>query len=302
MGGFFSLPQGQHGSMQIFRCIGVPYTYQTWVKPKGAAWCGFILIGSGGGGGNGHTRAKDGDGGGGGGGAGASVASFIMPAFALPGLLYVSVAQGASATAGDVSFLSFDRSLTTFQTLAASGGGGAAAGANGSSSGGGGGASAPAAAGARPFGQLGLFTAYAGDAGKSGGGQTGQNGTSITNVWSVSMVSGGAGGGGSTGTDFNGGNISGGAFDLTFFKLGTIPDVIVNGGIGGAVQSNGAAGLQLWEPFIVTGGAGGGTNNAGTAGDGGIGGIGCGGGGGGAGVAGGKGGAGGNGLVIAYSW
>jgi hypothetical protein len=111
-------PTPQGANIQIFNVGGAT---SDWVKPQGASFVWFTLIGGGGAGGNGSSTSTA-DGGGGGSGA---VTNFMGPAFLIPDILRVSVGRGGfSATSGGsfstVSYVS----KSTYELLRAEAGAG----------------------------------------------------------------------------------------------------------------------------------------------------------------------------------
>lgn len=96
-------PTPQGANVQIFRGGGNDqYARNDWVKPQGASFVWFTLIGAGGGGGGNFTNEVDplnpiyriG-----GGGASGGVTNFMCPAFFLPDVLQVAVGNGGDAGA-----------------------------------------------------------------------------------------------------------------------------------------------------------------------------------------------------------
>ena len=95
-------PTPQGANVQIF------YRTEDWVKPQGASFVWFTLIGAGGVGDPGQPR---------GGGSGA-VTNFMGPAFLIPDILRVTVGVGnGSGTATSVSY--FQKSISAFTLLQA---------------------------------------------------------------------------------------------------------------------------------------------------------------------------------------
>lgn len=84
-------PTPQGANVQIFRkSNGAPSGGQTWIKPLGASFVWFTLIGAGGSGDNGAAT---------GGGSGA-VTNFMGPAFLIPDSLQVDVGSGGAGGSG----------------------------------------------------------------------------------------------------------------------------------------------------------------------------------------------------------
>ena len=123
-------PTPQGANIQIFKEGG---STSNWVKPQGASFVWFTLIGAGGGGGGvDATNIYYGAGGGSG-----AVTNFMGPAFLMPDVLRVSVGSGGSAGntitnggAGTASTVIYQAKDTTGYTLitANAGAGGAAGG------------------------------------------------------------------------------------------------------------------------------------------------------------------------------
>jgi hypothetical protein len=108
-------PTPQGANVQIFQTGGVTFD---WVKPQGASFVWFTLIGAGGGGGYNDGNL------GGGGGSGA-VTNFMCPAFLIPDVLSVKIGlggqSGSSGTATQIIYQQKDQS--GFLLLTANGGG-----------------------------------------------------------------------------------------------------------------------------------------------------------------------------------
>jgi hypothetical protein len=96
-------PTPQNANVQIFRGGDAGQTdidnrhqaTRDWVKPQGASFVWFTLIGAGGGGGGGMFESEVG-GRSGGGGASGNVTNFMCPAFLLPDVLQVAVGRGGN--------------------------------------------------------------------------------------------------------------------------------------------------------------------------------------------------------------
>ena len=107
-------PTPQGANVQIFRRGNTQFD---WVKPQGASFVWFTLIGAGGGGGGGFSNDDDPLNplyAAGGGGASGGVTNFMCPAFLLPDVLQIAVGQG-----GDCG--SFGTSTTTPATAGSNG-------------------------------------------------------------------------------------------------------------------------------------------------------------------------------------
>lgn len=192
-------PTPQGANVQIFYQSGddnqLNYRHhQTWIKPRGASFVWFTLIGGGGGGG---TAVSDGVAGstarGGGGGSG-GIYNLLLPAFLIPDSLMIKVGRGGLPSGGpgrntSVSYKSV--SATIIQLAQAVGG---SAGGNASASGGvannGSGGSAGNTLDENEFKYLGIVDPHGGDAGSAG------NANKTTSTQTV--LQGGPGGDGSS--------------------------------------------------------------------------------------------------------
>lgn len=257
-------PTPQGANIQIFNAGFLGADNQTWVKPQGASFVWFTLIGAGGGGGGSDGAAT----GGGGGGSGA-VTNCMVPAFLIPDNLQIVVGMGGTGGAssdsdGTGGYQS--RILQPFNVqsgseilLANAGGGG------GRSSSSGGGASGGGASASNFFSCMGFYQSIAG--------QSGANVSSPTTASATTFLSGGAGGA----------NLSG----------------LVQGNYGYLYQNQESTltgNIFQMQPIIVgLGGSYSTLNDNASAG-----GTGCGGGG--AGGAASNGGNGGNGMVVIITW
>lgn len=169
-------PTPQGANVQIFtapRLYGTspPYhiTNQSWIKPQGASFVFFTLIGGGGGGGGFDSVDP-----GGGGGTGA-VTNFMCPAFFIPDQLTVMVGTGgaggsvgAQGVVGRESSIYYDvKAKESYLLLSALAGSGGFTGASGGAGG--------SAMSANAFTAMGFLNAVAGDAGNNK-----SNGTFLT--------------------------------------------------------------------------------------------------------------------------
>ena len=295
--GFLNRPEGRDNlSFRSFLWDSLSTSVDVWVPFNIESRFSFLyllVIGGGGGGGNGATGSTGvARGGGGGGGPGAAV-KLLTPLLYLPKTLYLRVSPSVpAATAGGISYVSISPSVTANENLIIANGG--SNGASPTTGSGAAGAAGAASLAGWLNGMTSFPTALIGTAGGSGSGAVG---ASANYGISGALTMGGMGGGGCTTTDFAGGSItSASSFNI---YTPTIP--------GGATAGlAGGSGLDLL-PFdgtypMLTGGAGGASNNAATGGAGGDGGYGCGGGGGGGGTTGGAGGRGGSGAILAILW
>jgi hypothetical protein len=110
----FNYPTPQYANIQIFNA-GENVT-QTWIKPQGASFVWFTLIGAGGAGGN--TNGSDN---GGGGGSGA-VTNCLMPAFLIPDELQILLGKGGTDVVNGSDTTVRYTSKNTYTLLTAKGG------------------------------------------------------------------------------------------------------------------------------------------------------------------------------------
>jgi hypothetical protein len=143
-------PKPQGANIQIFQGGDAQSSghlhEKTWVKPQGASFVWFTLIGAGGGGDNATT----------GGGSGA-VTNFMGPAFLIPDSLAVIVGKGGPVTLftnGDSSIYYQQKNRTGYLLLNAAGASGATAGSNLASN---------------YFSAMGFYQSVAGQSGITGG-------------------------------------------------------------------------------------------------------------------------------------
>ena len=252
-------PTPQNANVQIL------YKTDDWVKPQGASFVWFTLIGAGGGGGG-----ASGTGSGGGGGGSGAVTNFMCPAFLIPDQLRLVIgaggaggAIGSAGTAGSTTSAVFQQKDGTGYTLLSANAGGG--GANSATTTGG---TAGTSMSANYFTPIGFFQSIAGQAGASGGA-----GSSIT-ASATTFLSGGA-------------SIAGTVDGNYGYSIGT--------------TAFGIDGFFMMSPIIV-GLGGSGTTGQPTA-DAKRGGIGCGGAGGSAAGTGNQvGGRGGDGLAVIITW
>jgi len=108
-------PTPQGANIQIFKEGG---TTSDWIKPQGASFVWFTLIGAGGGGALGEN------GGSGGGGGSGAVTNFMCPAFLIPDVLNIKVARGSTYpnTAEQTSVIYQQKNGTGYTLLTAYGG------------------------------------------------------------------------------------------------------------------------------------------------------------------------------------
>jgi hypothetical protein len=289
--------------IQIFTATQFAQGWQTWYKPKGITQSYMVALSGGGGGAAGTTGGAGTARAGGAGGQCSPIVRLITPSFFLPDVLYVQVGQGglggltsaANGSPGTNSYISLGHSTATPNVLLASataapgGGTGITAG------------TLPTTIATTTTQQLGHWAIFVPTvAAGAGGAAAGAVGGSVV-AWANHPLTAGAGGAGSTSANFTGGSVTAtAAVDWGYRSFSAAGAIAAGGTTGTAV--NGDNGLVSWQPFFMTGGAGGGAQNAGVGGNGGNGGIGCGGGGGGAGTTFGRGGNGGDGLVMIISW
>ena len=196
-------PTPQGANVQIFRGgdSGVSdHQYsRDWIKPQGASFVWFTLIGAGGGGGG-----SSGDGEAlfayhGGGGASGNVTNFMCPAFLLPDMLQVCIGRGGdggangdttnpgvNGTAGIDTFIRYQqKDGSGYTILQASGGDGG----EGAQLAAGIGGAANAADTGGPMTAAGFYNAVANQAGKNGS----DSGTGKITVDNLTFVMGGSG-------------------------------------------------------------------------------------------------------------
>lgn len=312
---FLDYPSISRCDAQLFYANNQLQTWNAWIKPRGITMVYMVAIGGGGGGGAGYQRTAGSAGGGGGSGACSGVSRLLIPAHFLPDVCYVQVGIGGlgsapqiggttatSAGSGSNSYVSLGHSSATANLILAANTGIPGGGSNGLSGTVGGAGLIPTIATVTPFANFGIWSTNVGLVGVAGGAVAGAAGTAVT-AWAALPLTPGAGGAGCTTTDFAGGAITPNAAVDWSFLANTTTYPLVSGGIGGSsTQASGNAGLEMLQPFYMTGGSGGASFNSGAAGYGGKGGLGCGGGGGGAGTTGGRGGDGGNGFVGIWAW
>ena len=126
-------PTPQGANVQMFRRGDTQFD---WVKPQGASFVWFTLIGGGGGGGGGYLFTGDESTQPGGGGASGNVTNFMCPAFLIPNELRVTVGKGgnggqkgfdsaaSNGVAGVLTSIAYQQKNTTgYVLLQASGGG-----------------------------------------------------------------------------------------------------------------------------------------------------------------------------------
>jgi len=137
-------PTPQGANIQIFNVGGSTIT--DWVKPQGASFVWFTLIGGGAGGDNGDPAV--------GGGSGA-VTNFMGPAFLMPDVMPIQVAKGGALGASGGTSIVYYRTRSTFYTVLTASGGTV-------------GSSGGAAMTANYFTAMGFFQSVAGQAGTNG--------------------------------------------------------------------------------------------------------------------------------------
>jgi len=186
-------PTPQGANVQMFRRGSTQFD---WVKPQGASFVWFTLIGAGGGGGGGAFNSVDNDFWYGGGGASGNVTNFMCPAFFLPDQLRVTVGGGGAGgaralnttagtgSAGVLTSIVYQQKNTTgFVLVQASGGGGGSGGNSVGLNGAGGTASAADTGG--PMTAAGFY--------QSVGGQNGAEAVVITTGNSTFLMGGSVG-------------------------------------------------------------------------------------------------------------
>jgi hypothetical protein len=175
-------PTPQGANIQIFNAgdSAAFGAVQSWIKPQGASFVWFTLIGAGGAGG-GYVSGSPGDGGGSG-----AVTNCMVPAFLIPDELQVNVGKGgagALASQGDTggqTYIAYSTNITNNTILYANGGiGGDVLSGAGPGAGG-------AAMTSNFFSCMGFFQSVAGQSG-------GTQGTASTPVASTTTFLGGGG-------------------------------------------------------------------------------------------------------------
>lgn len=106
-------PTPQNANVQIFYKDDNNTSYKSWVKPQGASFVWFTLIGAGGGGGGAGIGGNSGN-----------VTNFMCPAFLIPDVLRVRVGEGGdSATGGGSTELEYqEKGSSGYVLLRANGG------------------------------------------------------------------------------------------------------------------------------------------------------------------------------------
>ncbi len=203
------------GLVQTFmgNAQAVGTAWNTWTKPRGKTMLSIVLVGAGGNGGTGVVGANSAAGGGAGGQSGA-ITTLVLPLWAVPNVLFLSLAGlKPTATANFASIITFAPVNTANNVLAfARGGlhgGNASAGTGGTV----GTAAAIATAANMPLGWLYTLQVLASQVGAAGGAAV--TAANLALPTTGAFVTGGTGGGGlpaggATGT--NGGNLTGAGF------------------------------------------------------------------------------------------
>jgi hypothetical protein len=200
-------PTPQGANIQIFNVGGSTIT--DWVKPQGASFVWFTLIGGGAGGDNGDPAN--------GGGSGA-VTNFMGPAFLMPDVMPIQVAKGGALGASGGTSIVYYRTKSTFYTLLTASGGTV-------------GSSGGAAMTANYFTAMGFFQSVAGQAGTNG-----------TPDASTTTFLGGGGGGGTNANYGYGGASPQGFFQTQPIIVGAGGNVSGRGGIGCGAGGTGGTG------------------------------------------------------------
>ena len=278
--------------------------WQMWQKPRGKTMAHILLVGAGGPGGSGAIGANS-TAAGGGGGASGGQGSIMVPLWAIPDVLFLSLGYGLTNGAVN-SYVSIAPNTVANNSLLYAGGGGAGGNASGATAGAAGSAGGAPSTGTMPLGWQWLDSAISGQAGIIGG--VAVSGANLTLPTSGLLVTGGTGGGGLPAAATSG--TAGGSFTVA----GVFPAHA--GGAAQATATNPANdGSHGYRPVAGSlygyGGTGGGSTH-GTATGGGLvasrggnGAPGCGGGGGGGaltGSAAGSGGLGGPAFCIITCW
>lgn len=270
-------PTPQGANVQIFRggdngTTAHLYT-RDWVKPQGASFVWFTLIGAGGGGSASFLDSSGPFYFSGGGGASGNVTNFMCPAFLLPDMLQVRLGRGgdgslttnpdiapSNGTSGTATYITYQQKDGNGYTLLQASGGGAGLGVSGYGTGG----TASAADAGGPMTAAGFYNAV--------GGQNGATGNVSITTNGFTFIMGGQAGGDTSvviaGYYGYSASMRGG-----YSQLSPIPLAIPN-------TSTTSASLKSTPQSFGCGGSGGGV----------------------AGVSGGSGGRGGDGLAIIVTW
>jgi len=190
-------PTPQGANVQIFRCGDAGTTAHVatrdWVKPQGASFVWFTLLGAGGGGGGNFQDSAAPQWYPGGGGASGNVTNFMCPAFLLPDMLQVAVGKGGAGGAdavdtapsngspGSSTKILYQQKDGSGYTLLQASGGGAGQGVTGYGAGG----TAAAADTGGPMTAAGFYNAT--------GGQNGADGNTAITTNGLTFVMGGNG-------------------------------------------------------------------------------------------------------------
>ena len=235
-------PTPQGANIQIFNA-GETKGTQTWVKPQGASFVWFTLIGAGGGGGGSDGSTADGCGGGSG-----AVTNCMVPAFLIPDELQIQVGLGGkgnannSGTSGQSTSIQYQGLYTL---LSASGGTG------GQANGGGGGAGGTAST-SNFFSCMGFFQSVTGQGGVISGSE---------NPSATTFLSGGSSGSNASGLANYGYQLTGtaGYFQMQpiIFGIGGSADNLSSQGYSGGIGCGGGGAGAAGGVTITTGGAGG---------------------------------------------
>lgn len=195
-------PTPQGANVQIFRGGDIQTSQsgtRDWVKPQGASFVWFTLIGAGGGGGGSAFSTADSVIYFGGGGASGNVTNFMCPAFLLPDALKIKIGNGGngggsgpndstgtSGAAGQPTQVFYQQKDGTGYELLIATGGDPGSGANAGASSNGSGGSASSADAGGPMTAAGFFKSTSGQGGASGGAGT-------LNVDGLTFLNGGIG-------------------------------------------------------------------------------------------------------------
>lgn len=216
-------PTPQGANVQIFNFVGSDTGTgfrETWVKPQGANFVWFTLIG-GGGSGDGATV----------GGASAAVTNFMCPAFLIPDILQVNVGRGANqaAATGLATTIIYQQKNGAGYTLLTANGG------NANNTGG-------AATAANAFTAMGFYQSIAG-----------QSGASSTVASTTTFLSAGGDAPSAISSNYGYSSGSAGASASGFFMLQ--PIIVGTGGkgtgAGGIGCGSGSAGTKGGDGLVV---------------------------------------------------
>lgn len=208
----FNYPTSQNADVQIFNApalAGATRFNQTWVKPQGASFVWFTLIGGG----------SAGDASGGVGGASGAVTNFLCPAFLIPDELQVVVGAGGTTSSGNGTGVYYQQKDGTGYLLLQANPGGGGAGGSASTS--------------NYFTAMGFFQSVAGQDGSGG----------AVNPSATTFLSAGSGGANNVNANYGYVNSSGaGSFQMQPIIVGVGGKGQTSGSPGGIGCGGGSTG------------------------------------------------------------